>query len=86
MSHELVDLNDYSELIVLARIKVWHILDRNSASSYVLVPDDDNNFDDGCEYFFVKNLIDVHPDSITMRMQNVDDAVNARDPMMNLKY
>jgi hypothetical protein len=81
-----VDLNDYLALIVLARIKVWHILDRNySVSSYVLVPDDDNNSDDGCEYFSVKNPIDVHLNSTEMRMQNADDAVNARDLMMNLK-
>lgn len=65
---------------------MWHILDRNYlVSSYVLVPDDDNSSDDECEYFFVKNPIDVHPDSTEMRMQNVDDAVNARDLMTNLK-
>lgn len=66
---------------------MWHILDQNySVSFYELVLDDDNSSDDVCEYFFVKNPIDVHPNSIMMRMQNVDDAVNARDPMMNLKF
>ena len=68
------------------RIRVWHILDQNySVSSCELVPDDGNNFDDECEYFSVENPIDVHPDSTEMMMQNVDDAVNARDLMMNLK-